>query len=121
MSRNDESLKVFKSFLLNNLKNSLKTPAFIILSILFEVIVSINYFIRGQFFTGSGTTDLVLFFSAVPYICIASVPALCYKLSFNIYDDFIPLTELQRQTGLFLTRLILFTIQLMLSCLQCCL
>lgn len=110
----NDGLSTFSSFLIHNLKNSLKSPAFIILSILFEVIVSINYFIRGQFFTGSGTTDLVLFFSAVPYICIAAVPALCYKLSFNTYDDFIPLTELQRQTGLFLTRLILFTIQLLL-------
>ena len=109
--RNDEP---FIKFFTYNLKNSLKSPVFIILSILFEVIAAINYFIRGQFFTGSGTTDLVLFFSAVPYICIAAVPALCYKLSFNTYDDFIPLTELQRQTGLFLTRLILFTIQLFL-------
>ena len=57
----------FKSFLLHNLINSLKSPGFVIISILFPVIAAINYFIRGQFFTGSGTTDLVLFFSAVPY------------------------------------------------------
>lgn len=104
----------FTNILLHNLKNSIRTPSFIIISILFEVIVSINYFIRGQFFTGSGTTDLVLFFSAVPYICIVAIPALCYKQSFNIYDDFIPLTELQKQSILFLTRLILFTIELLL-------
>lgn len=104
---------VFKSFLFNNLKNSLKSPAFVILTILFSVICSINYFIRGQFFTGSGTTDLVLFFSAVPYICIVAIPALCYKQSFSVYDDFIPLSELERQTAVFLTRLILFCIQLL--------
>lgn len=112
--RNDENLKVFKSFLLNNLKNSLKSPVFIILSILFEVIVAINFFMRGQFFTGSGSTELVLFFSSIPYICIVAVPALCYKLSFNTYDDFIPLSELQKGTVLFLTRLILFGIELLL-------
>ena len=104
----------FKSFLLHNLINSLKSPGFVIISILFPVITAINYFIRGQFFTGSGTTDLVLFFSAVPYLCIIAIPALCYKLSFSVYDDFIPLTELSKQTAVFLTRLILFCIQLLL-------
>ena len=105
---------IFKSFLFHNLKNSIKSPSFVIISILFPLLTAINYFIRGQFFTGSGTTDLVLFFSAVPYICIVAVPALCYKQSFSVYDDFIPLTELQRQTAVFLTRLILFCLQLIL-------
>ncbi len=102
-----------KSFLKQNLKNSIKSPVFIIISILFPLLTAINYYIRGQFFTGSGTTDLVLFFSAIPYICIIAVPALCYKQSFSIYDDFIPLTELSRQTAVFLTRLILFCLLLL--------
>ena len=104
----------FKNFLLQNLKNSIKSPYFIIISILFPLITAINYYIRGQFFTGSGTTTLVLFFSAVPYICIITVPAICYKQSFSVYDDFIPLSDLSRQTAVFLTRLILFCIQLVL-------
>ena len=104
----------FKSFLIHSLKNSIKTPSFVIISILFEVFVAINFFIRQQFFTGSGTTDLVLFFSVVPYICIIAVPALCYKQSFSIYDDFIPLSSLSRELAAFLTRLILFSIQIIL-------
>ncbi len=111
--RNDSPC-TFKSFLIHNLINSIKTPTFIIVSILFEVFVAINFFIRQQFFTGSGTTDLILFFSAVPYICIIVIPALCYKQSFSIYDDFIPLSSLKRQAALFLTRLILYCIQLLL-------
>ena len=103
-----------KNFLKHNLLNSIKTPSFVILSILFEVFVSINFFIRQQFFTGSGTTDLILFFSAVPYICIIAVPALCYKQSFSIYDDFIPLSSLSRELAVFLTRLILFCILIIL-------
>jgi len=103
-----------KNFLKHNLLNSIKTPSFVILSILFEVFVSINFFIRQQFFTGSGTTDLILFFSAVPYICIIAVPALCYKQSFSIYDDFIPLSSLRRELAVFLTRLILFCILILL-------
>ena len=104
----------FSNFLLHNLENSLRAPSFIVISILFEVFVAINFFIRGQFFTGSGSTDLVLFFSAIPYICIINIPALCYKQSFSIYDDFIPLSDLARQTAHFLTRLILFSLQLIL-------
>ena len=116
-ARNDESFSArndISSFLFHNLKNSLKTPSFIICSILFEVFVAINFFIRQQFFTGSGTTDLVLFFSAVPYICIIAIPALCYKQSFSIYDDFIPLTSLKRELAGFLSRLILYCLQIIL-------
>lgn len=112
MSKNNTG--TFQNFLIHNLKNSIRTPSFIIISILFEVFVAINFFIRQQFFTGSGTTDLILFFSAVPYICIIAIPALCYKQSFSIYDDFIPLSSLKRQAALFLTRLILYCIQLLL-------
>ena len=107
-----KTTSTFKSFLIHNLTNSIKTPSFIILSILFEVFVSINFFIRQQFFTGSGTTDLILFFSAVPYICIILIPSLCYKQSFSIYDDFIPLSVLKRELAVFLTRLILFILQI---------
>ena len=107
-----KTISTFKSFLIHNLTNSIKTPSFIILSILFEVFVSINFFIRQQFFTGSGTTDLILFFSAVPYICIILIPSLCYKQSFSIYDDFIPLSVLKRELAVFLTRLILFILQI---------
>ncbi len=103
-----------KNFLKRNIINNIKSPAFVIIAILFPMLTAINYFIRGQFFTGSGTTDLVLFFSAVPYICIIAIPALCYKQSFTIYDDFIPLTELSRQTAVFLSHLILFCILLTL-------
>ncbi len=103
-----------KNFLKHNILNNLKSPSFIIITILFEVFVSINFFIRQQFFTGSGTTDLILFFSAVPYICIIAIPALCYKQSFSIYDDFIPLTSLKRETAVFLSRLILYCLQLVL-------
>lgn len=103
-----------KNFLKHNLLNSIKAPSFIILSILFEVFLAINFFIRQQFFTGSGTTDLILFFSAVPYISIIAVPALCYKPDFSIYDDFIPLSSFKRELVIFLTRLILFCILILL-------
>ena len=62
-------------------------------AILFSVFTSAMFFIKGQFFAGSGTTDLLNYFSNVPYICILVVPALCYKKSISIYDDFIPVSR----------------------------
>ena len=103
-----------KNFLKHNILNSIKTPSFIIISILFETFVAINFFFRQQFFTGSGSTDLILFFSAVPYICIIAIPALCYKQSFSIYDDFIPLSSFKRILAVYLTRLILFSFLIIL-------
>ena len=103
-----------KNFLKHSLKNSIKSPSFIILTVLFSVFLSVNYFIRRQFFTGSGTTDMILFFSVVPYISIIAVPALCYKQNFSVYDDFIPLSTLQKLFINWLTHLILFSIQIAL-------
>lgn len=103
-----------KNFLKHNLINSLKSPSFYIITLIFSVFLSVNYFIRQQFFTGNGTTDMVLFFSAVPYISIIAVPSICYKLSFSIYDDFIPLSSLLRIFVRWFTNLTLFTVQIIL-------
>lgn len=62
-------------------------------AILFSIFTSAMFFIKGQFFSGSGTTDLLSYFSAVPYICIIVIPSLCYKRSICIYDDFIPVSR----------------------------
>ncbi|MBP5520672.1 MAG: Gldg family protein [Treponema sp.] len=103
-----------KNYLKYNLENSLRSPVFYILSVLFSLFIFINYFIRQQFFSGNGSTDLILFFSAVPYICIIAIPSLCYRQSFSIYDDFIPLSGLERQFAVFLSQQTLFSIQLIL-------
>ena len=65
-------------------------------AIIFSVFTSAMFFIKGQFFTGSGTTDLLSYFSTVPYISILVIPALCYKKSISIYDDFIPISRIKR-------------------------
>ena len=63
-------------------------------AIVFSVFTSVMFFIKGQFFTGSGTTDLLTYFSSAPYICIIVIPALCYKKSIAIYNDFIPVKRI---------------------------
>ncbi|MBO4533403.1 MAG: Gldg family protein [Treponema sp.] len=65
-------------------------------AILFSVFTSAMFFIKGQFFAGSGSTDLLSYFSNAPYICIIVIPALCYKKSISIYDDFIPRPRLKK-------------------------
>lgn len=110
----NKKMKNQKAFIKYNFLNNLKTPLFYITVILFSVFLSINYFIKNQFFTGNGTTDLVLFFSAIPYISIIIIPALCYKHSFSNYDSFIPMNNLSKISLTFLNRFILFGIMLIL-------
>ncbi|MBR4789714.1 MAG: Gldg family protein [Treponema sp.] len=79
-------------------------------AILFSVFTSAMFFIKGQFFAGSGTSDLLNYFSNVPYICILVVPSLCYKKSINIYDDFIPVSRGKKLLQNFLRIFINFAI-----------
>ena len=79
------------SLLRFNLKTLLHEPVIYFMAILFELFVSTNFYIRKGFFTGKGNTDLLLFFSYVPYILIIIIPAITYKFNSYIYDAFIPL------------------------------
>ncbi|MCR4579693.1 MAG: GldG family protein [Treponema sp.] len=76
-----------------NLFNAFTSPAFYILAILYTLIIPINFFIRHQFFT-TGSTDLTLFFSDVPFICILIIPALCYRQHYSIFESFAPISSL---------------------------
>ena len=79
-------------------------------SILFSVFTSAMFFIKGQFFSGSGTTDLLSYFSTAPYICIIVIPCLCYRPSISIYDDFIPESRLKRLLKNFLHAFLHFSL-----------
>ena len=79
-------------------------------AILFSVFTAAMFFIKGQFFTGSGTSDLLNYFSNVPYICILVIPSLCYKKSISIYDDFIPIAHDKKLLKNFLRIFINFAI-----------
>lgn len=72
-----------------------RQPLFYITAVLFTFFVFINYFFKNQFFA-AGTTDLLMFFTSVPYISILAVPALCLKNNFYDYDAFVPLKYLQK-------------------------
>lgn len=102
-----------KNFFYLSLFNSLKAPSFYIISILFSVFLSFNFYIKQLFFA-NGTSDLLLYFSAVPYISIIAIPALCFKNSFSVYDNFIPLKNSTRVLLAYLTKVVLFFIQIIL-------
>jgi len=104
-----------KAFFKYSFLNSLKGPSFYILAILINIFLAANYYIRQQFFTGNGSSDLLLFFSAFPYICIIAIPALSYRHSYSIYDSFIPLKNIEKIFINFLVRLSLYTIILILQ------
>lgn len=78
------------------LQKQLKMSHIYISALIFAVFTAADFYIRHQFFGDSSSTDLVLYFSSVPYICIITIPLLCYKPSFSFYDDFIPITTFQK-------------------------
>lgn len=104
----------FFAILKNNLKSSLSHAITYVVAILFEVFVSINFYIRKGFFLGNGTSDLLLFFSAIPYIAIIVVPAICYKFERSVYDNFVPLKSFQKILSHYLSCLIIFAFLIIL-------
>ena len=98
----------FCAFLKHQLFSSFLSPVFIISAFVFVFYVFFNFFIKQQFFTGKGSADLTLLFSAIPYICIIVIPCLCWKKSDSVYDDFVPLSFFQKKLAYVLTYLINF-------------
>ena len=102
------------SYLKFNLLNIIRHPFYYILTLIFVVFVSVYFFVKQQFFTGFGSTDLLALFSTVPYICILLIPSICYKRSDSIYDDFVPLSSFKKIFIKFLSVFILYTVQILL-------
>lgn len=96
-----------KTYLKYNLFNFLNHPLFYIIAIAFSSITSIVFF--KSFFTGDSSTNLINYFSTIPYICIIAIPALCFKRSDSIYDDFVPLNSFNKIFIRFLSIFILYT------------
>ena len=84
--------KSFRAYLKYQLLLSFSHPLFYILAVLFCIYINFNFFIKNQFFT-TGTSDLLLLFSSVPYVSILLIPAICFKKSEAIYDSFVPLSR----------------------------
>lgn len=108
------SANIKKSFFFHYFYCNFRSFFYIALSIIFPVLFSVNFFIRQQFFTGNGSTDLLLFFFAAPFFCIFEIPLLCFPQSFSVYDDFVPLKIYEKVLIVFCARVLLFLIQILL-------
>ena len=108
-----------KSYLKYNLLNSLKGPSFYLLALIYTIFLGANFYIRQQFFGGNGSSDLLLFFSAFPYISIIGIPVLSYKHSFSIYDPFIPIKNSEKILLQLLVKFTLYSIILLLQLPAC--
>lgn len=109
-----KDFNIKKVFFNNYFFCSLRSVFYIILSIILPLLFSLNFYIKGQFFTGSGSTDLLLFFSVTPYFCIFAIPLICFPQSFSVYDDFVPIESFDKILIIFIARLCLFVIQIFL-------
>ena len=102
--------KKFLAYLKFNLFNFFHHPLFYITAVFFSVFTSAYFLYKQQFFNGGGTSDLLAFFSTVPYISIIVIPALCYKRSDYVYDNFVPLSFFTKIFARFLSVLIVYSI-----------
>ena len=84
--------KSFTTYLKYQLLLSFSHPLFYILAVLFCTYINFNFFIKNQFFS-SGTSDLILLFSSVPYVSILIIPSLCFKKSESVYNSFVPVSR----------------------------
>jgi len=109
----------FSIYLKKQLSFSFHNPLFYLIALIFTLFVNFNYFIRQQFFTGKGSSDLLLFFSVIPYICIIVIPSLAYRKSESTYDVFVPLKNTEKLLAHFLEAFILFSILILLLLPSC--
>ena len=60
--------KTYKAYFSQNIKQNLNNPLFYISSFIFTVFIYYSFFIQQSFFSQTGTSNLLLFFSKIPYV-----------------------------------------------------
>lgn len=108
-----KSSGIFLQVLKFRLIFSFQNPVFYLNALIFSLFTTLNFFIRQNFFT-NGNTNLLLYFSAVPYISIIVLPFLCYKKNFSVYDDFIPAKYFTKLAADFLCNFIQYSVIVLL-------
>jgi len=107
--------KVFLAQLKASLKFLFKRPLFYIAAILFALFIPGNFYLKQQFFGGTGSSDLILLFSAVPYISIILIPVLCFRPQESVYEAFIPLKRFYKNLIRFISVLCCYSAILLLT------
>lgn len=107
-------MKKFSAFFKHNLVNSFHHINFYCIALIFSLFNTVSFFIGNTFFSATGNTSLSPFFNNIPYISIIIIPALCFKHSDSIYDDFIPLPLFKIIAAKFLSILAQYLVLLLL-------
>lgn len=115
---NKTEQKIFFNHIKQLFLSPLKSPFIYFVSIIFSISAAVIFYIRDQFFTTTGSTDFILFFSVIPYLCTILIPALCYKNSILSYEDFVPLSKIQKIVANFLNILLLYILIIFFSLLN---
>ncbi|MFA6855584.1 MAG: GldG family protein [Treponema sp.] len=103
----------FKQFLRYSVISALRRPVFFVVSVLYNA-ACILYYIKGTgFFSGTGSTDLRLFFAAIPYVSILLIPVISSGTDDSGFFGTFPLSSAEYTIASFLTMLIQFCIMSM--------
>ncbi len=94
------------------LREGLSSPLFCFVCAVSEISAAFVFFVSGRFFAGA-PADFSRLFSAVPYICVIAVPALCYRKPPSGYDAFIPAGTAMLCAARFMAGLIQFSLMLL--------
>jgi ABC-type uncharacterized transport system involved in gliding motility auxiliary subunit len=100
----------FMLFLRYSIIHALRRPVFFVTAILYNAACSLYYLIGTGFFSGSGSTDLRLFFAAIPYISILLIPVISSESDDSAFTDTFPLSSLEHILASFLTSIVQFCI-----------
>jgi hypothetical protein len=100
----------FTSRLKQAVVHSLRRPLFFITAVLYNASCVLYYFFGTGFFSGSGSSDLRMFFAAVPYVSILVVPLISFRADDLPFSETFPLSAFENTAVSFLTALAQFCI-----------
>ncbi len=98
----------FAPFLRHSIIRALRRPVFFIAAVLYNAVCSLYYIAGTGFFSGTGSTDLRLFFAAIPYVSILLIPVISSGADDSGFSDTFPLSSAERTLISFLTALAQF-------------
>jgi hypothetical protein len=100
----------FTSRLKQSIVHSLRRPLFLITAVLYNAACALYYFFGTGFFSGSGSSDLRMFFTAIPYVSILVVPLISFRAEDTPFARTLPLSAFEHTAVSFLTSLAQFCI-----------
>ena len=102
-----------KNYIKYKLYNIFTGVFFYISALIFNILVSGQFFFVQKFFGGNGTTDFHYFFNAIPLISAIIVPLLKLNENISSYDEIIPLCTAKKILAGWISLFIQFSVILL--------